>query len=599
MWIDGRNPTYSDTAGTVLAAPFAGRVRRTNYGAPAVGNAQAPSDAARPYREADALGFQVGGGHYLNAPVASNCAQNAVTVALNFTARDKPEGGVMSLAQNGVLQILLFSANYVTINHGGGTWLAAPIGSPTSYVPTPLGVPCSLVVRLSPTSIKASVIVDGVRTECALTTSVAATNLPAANWVLGADLHGTITQALVVQHTLSDGDNDSLIAWLTANPAPRYCPSEVSFVGVSGNSIARAGAIFSVPIAQSWAMLTQQTLDATQPVNLVNTAISGDQIVHQRSVYTSILEPFVDVARVKNGIVLAAGTNDIATLGHSGPTTLADQYASADLAIADGSQPFVCTILPRNPGGVFDVATFNTAANYYNSHLRSEAIGRGYRLIDFAAISQAADPTNTTYYSDGIHPTIALHALMAAVAVAALQTWLSESTEEEEVDDAPHGLSSVLTYDQEAWHRPGVDELGGGSHENVTKSRDPRTVPDADLSNQLVRQIVSQASLTPSVRLQVTFAAGVPSVSGLVALNTTLVAADFTLTDNGAGDTSLTLTKYVGEQLRPLELTVAEDVEIDRDRVFAITNGWRVKTKLGATGTDAAFVLALHAPAQH
>lgn len=163
----------------------------------------------------------------------------------------------------------------------------------------------------------------------------------------------------------------------------------------------------------------------------------------------------------------------------------------------------------------------------------------------------------------------------------------------------PRVLSSVLTYDQDIWHRPGVDELGGGSQENVTVPRDPRTVPHVDSFNQLVRQIVAQATLAPSARIQVEFTAGVPHVTAVVALNTTLVPADFTVTDNGAGDVSLTLAKYVGEALRPLELTIVEDVEIDRARVFPVTNGWRVKTKLGATGTDAAFVLALHAPAQH
>jgi hypothetical protein len=160
-------------------------------------------------------------------------------------------------------------------------------------------------------------------------------------------------------------------------------------------------------------------------------------------------------------------------------------------------------------------------------------------------------------------------------------------------------LSSTLTYDQAAWHRPGVDELGGGSQENVTKPRDPRMVPDADAFNQLARQIVAQATLAPSVRLQVEFVGGVPSITGLIALNTTLVAGDFTVIDNGLGDTTITLATYVGETLRPLELTVADDIEIDRARVFPVSNGWNVKTKLGAVGTDVAFVLALHAPAQH
>ena len=160
-------------------------------------------------------------------------------------------------------------------------------------------------------------------------------------------------------------------------------------------------------------------------------------------------------------------------------------------------------------------------------------------------------------------------------------------------------LSNTLTYDQTPWHRPGIDDLGGGAHKNLTKPRDPRTVPDADTFNQTVRQIVAMASLAPSVRIQVEFTAGTPAITQLAALNSGLLIGDFTVTDNGAGDTSLTLVSMTGEQLRPCELTIAEDVEIDRLRVVPIANGWRVKTKLGAVGTDAAFVLAVHAPANH
>lgn len=197
---------------------------------------------------------------------------------------------------------------------------------------------------------------------------------------------------------------------------------------------------------------------------------------------------------------------------------------------------------------------------------------------------------------DGVHPNAVGHGKIFAAVRAVLGDVEEEAPEETGVGP---GLSSTLTYDQDPWHRPGLDELGGASQQLATIPRDPRTVPHVKTFQQLVRQIVSQATLAPSVRLQVEFPSGVPTITQLIALNTEIVAGDFTITDNGNGDTSLTLTNYVGEQLSPLELTVVEDVEIDRERVFAIANGWRVKTKLGATGTNAAFVLALHAPAQH
>lgn len=158
-------------------------------------------------------------------------------------------------------------------------------------------------------------------------------------------------------------------------------------------------------------------------------------------------------------------------------------------------------------------------------------------------------------------------------------------------------LSNTLTYDQDGWHRPGIDELGGGAFKDVVKPSDPRSKPVASSFNQLTRQVVAEAALSPSARVQVEFPGGVPTITSLIALHSSLSAGDFNVIDNGNGDTSLLLARWIGEWLRPSELTIVADVEIDRSRAFSVANGWRIKTKLGTTGTDAAFVLALHAPA--
>lgn len=156
--------------------------------------------------------------------------------------------------------------------------------------------------------------------------------------------------------------------------------------------------------------------------------------------------------------------------------------------------------------------------------------------------------------------------------------------------------SNVLTYDQSPWHRPGIDELGGFGMRDVTKPRDPRSVPSALTFAQLTQQIVGGAKGIPSVRLQIEFVAGSPVITQFQALSTLVRASDFRIQRNGPGDISIFLAVWQGESLLPHELTIAEDVEIDRRRIFPIVGGWRVKTKLGAAGVDAAFVVALHAP---
>ena len=435
MWVDGRAPAYSDAAGTVLATPFAGRVRRVNYGAPAVGNAQALSDSVRPWRENTALNLKLGDAPSLSAPVAADCFQDAVTLVVSFNPLDAPAGGPQYLICNGGfrLKVFTFQANNVpSINYNdtAGFWQPVP-----GAVVKP-GSSLIAIFRLTPSSIKATILLNGVRTDVTTNVTVNHLNLSQSSWTIGSDgsaantdsfSHGSVAQEMVIARSISDAEIDALVAWLVANQAPRYCPVQVPFIGVNGDSIAACSAgVFGVPLTQRWSSVMQKTLGGTQPVNVVNAAISGDNIRNQRDVvFPDVLAPFYSATRTKNALILAAGTNDIATSGRTGSVVLADQYQAAATAAALGFKPFLCTILPRNPGSGFDVTNFNTQSGYVNTHTRAEAPGMGYGVIDFAAIPQAADPTNTTYFSDGIHPTVALQALMAATAATAVQTWLA------------------------------------------------------------------------------------------------------------------------------------------------------------------------------
>jgi lysophospholipase L1-like esterase len=440
MWIDGRDTAYTDAAGTAVATPYtvAGRVRRINYMAPAVGNAQAPSAGVRPWREFNSLNFEIGATTYLNAPVASNCTQDAITIAMAFSTRDKPAGSPQSLFCNGnIIRIWTFSDNIIAINcNGTGTfWLAGPPGGGEPYARAPLGAQVEMVFRLSATELRVAVAVNGMRTDYQKTVTVLNTNLPAANWQIGTDgvsagqdylVQAAISQAMLINRVCTDAEVDGLMTFMRANPAPALCPTAIPCITISGDSIAASSAgVFGVPLESRWGSLAQIILNATQPVNVINAAISGDSLVHQRDVtYPAVLAQFYNASRAKNIAVLAAGTNDIATLSHTGAVVLADQYTFADAMLASGKKPVVCTILARNPGGGFDAANFATQQTYYNTQLRAAAAARGYQLCDFAAIPQLSDPTNTTYYSDGIHPTVAGHALMAVVAAAAIQATL-------------------------------------------------------------------------------------------------------------------------------------------------------------------------------
>lgn len=143
--------------------------------------------------------------------------------------------------------------------------------------------------------------------------------------------------------------------------------------------------------------------------------------------------------------------------------------------------------------------------------------------------------------------------------------------------------------------RPSLDDLGGADLEDDQEyPPDPETDPTAAAWNQRARVHSAHAKVVPVMLLSVRFVAGAPTVEDFSSTSSTLVAGDLVITDNGDGDTSVavpadTLPLPIAKPM----LSIWEDVEIDRQRaVYVSATEVRVKTKLGAVGTDAGFQLA-------
>lgn len=157
-------------------------------------------------------------------------------------------------------------------------------------------------------------------------------------------------------------------------------------------------------------------------------------------------------------------------------------------------------------------------------------------------------------------------------------------------------LSNTLTYDQADPHRPTLDELGGGEFQNDPVHPPKEGHPSAEMFNQATKQVVALAKLAPSMKFQVEFDAGEPKITQFVALRSQLTIDDFQLFDNGDGNTTIAVdpAKLVPQLMRASGLTIVGDVEIDRMRIVTESNGWTIKTKLGATGTDAPFTFQVN-----
>ena len=101
--------------------------------------------------------------------------------------------------------------------------------------------------------------------------------------------------------------------------------------------------------------------------------------------------------------------------------------------------------------------------------------------------------------------------------------------------------ASTLTFDITPPRRPSLDDIGGATLvDDAARPPHKATMPYADQLNQCQLQIERLAAMTEVLTLTVTFAAGVPSVSQFTASRTTVVIGDFTVTDNGTGDTTIT-----------------------------------------------------------
>jgi len=118
-------------------------------------------------------------------------------------------------------------------------------------------------------------------------------------------------------------------------------------------------------------------------------------------------------------MIAFAGTNGIVLKGNSAAQEYADFETWITTALSSGwtaSNITICTMLPRT--GVSEVTRSD-----YNALLVSGAATYGYKLARFdldSTIGAAGANTNTTYFSDGTHPTNAGHAILANILIAVI-----------------------------------------------------------------------------------------------------------------------------------------------------------------------------------
>lgn len=154
---------------------------------------------------------------------------------------------------------------------------------------------------------------------------------------------------------------------------------------------------------------------------------------------------------------------------------------------------------------------------------------------------------------------------------------------------------TTITYKQSPPRRPTIDDVGGGEYEDDADFPPDPGDPDADSANQLGLLAVASHGTLEHTKLYVTVPGGTPTGSAIKSLRDDLLVGDFTLTDNGAGDTSIAHTggKLPADSF-PAEAYPVGDAGDCTITVASITNGWRVKARVAGTLTDTPFVLKIY-----
>lgn len=101
-------------------------------------------------------------------------------------------------------------------------------------------------------------------------------------------------------------------------------------------------------------------------------------------------------------------------------------------------------------------------------------------------------------------------------------------------------MSSTYTFDLTPPRRPSLDDLGGAAKQDDAKyPPNPVTMMNATNWNFFARFFEGIGKVVPFCTIHVAFSAGAPYIVSLQSMRASLVSGNLVLTDNGAGDTTI------------------------------------------------------------
>ena len=103
-------------------------------------------------------------------------------------------------------------------------------------------------------------------------------------------------------------------------------------------------------------------------------------------------------------------------------------------------------------------------------------------------------------------------------------------------------MSSTYTFDLTPPRRPSLDDLGGAAkQDDADYPPNPVTMTDRGELELFARFFEGIGKVVPFCTIHVAFSAGAPYIVSLQSMRSSLVSGNLVLTDNGAGDTTISL----------------------------------------------------------
>lgn len=271
-----------------------------------------------------------------------------------------------------------------------------------------VGARHSMVIRWTPTAVKAKLMTNGVVTASGtVSMSIPSGNPNDPQAVMGqfqAFAYGTVVEMIVQNSAASDAKADELLDYVDSIPCRSAFPIDQGLLMATGDSN-------TVGVGtQQWStpkFSTLRSLRATHNVEMICTAIVGASSAG----HAALIAPYFDARRRHHVASCAAGTNDIAT-GSTGAASLAQYLNTLDeiRAIGGGGRVKVIAFTVQDRNGLFSDGTTHAS---YRTHLATlnagirAATSRYDALVDIAAIPQLGDDgasDNLTYFSaDKVH----------------------------------------------------------------------------------------------------------------------------------------------------------------------------------------------------